>query len=149
MNRTWALTTMAALAAAVAGGCGMMDKAEKAAGSTGAQQLTLSGSNEVPAVSTRAYGNANVQVGADCSVTATVKFAEMQATAAHIHEGAAGANGPVAVPLTKTNDNTFAAAPGAKFTPAQCDAYKKGNTYINVHSAAHPNGEIRGQLRGR
>jgi|SRR5688572_9594571 len=149
MNRTWLVTSVAAAVAAVAGGCGMMDRAESAMGATGAQQITLSGSNEVPAVTSRASGNASVTVGADCSVSGTIRAADMTATAAHIHEGASGANGPVAVGFTKTGDNTFSAPAGAKFTPAQCDAYKKGNTYVNVHSAAHPGGEIRGQLRGR
>jgi hypothetical protein len=37
----------------------------------------------------------------------------MTATAAHIHEGASGSNGPVIVPFTKTSDNTFEAPAGA------------------------------------
>ena len=72
----------------------------------------------------------------------------MTATAAHIHEGATGSNGPVIVPFTKTGDNTFEAPAGAKFTDAQCASYKAGRTYVNVHSAAHPGGEIRAQLKG-
>jgi len=32
-------------------------------------------------------------------------------------------------------------------TSAQCDAYRSGNLYVNLHSAAHPNGEIRAQLK--
>jgi hypothetical protein len=134
---------MAALVAAVAGGCTMMEQVNQG------QQVTLVGANEVPPVNTRATGRASVTVGSDCSVTATVTTEEITPTAAHIHEAASGVNGGVIVPLNKTGPNTFAAAPGAKFTPAQCDAYKKGNTYINVHSAANPNGEIRGQIRGR
>jgi hypothetical protein len=82
-------------------------------------------------------------------VTASVKVEGMMATASHIHVGAAGTNGPVAVPFDKSGDSTFASKAGAKFTPEQCDAYKKGNTYVNVHSAANPGGEIRGQLSGR
>ena len=143
MNRKFALTTMAAMVAAVVGGCAMWQEAKQG------QQVTLVGANEVPPVTTRATGRASVTVGADCSVTATVTTEEINPTAAHIHEGASGANGGVVVPLTKTGPNTFAAAPGAKFTPAQCDAYKKGNTYINVHSAANPGGEIRGQIGSR
>jgi hypothetical protein len=38
---------------------------------------------------------------------------------------------------------------GAKMTESQCAAYKAGNTYVNVHSAKHPGGEIRAQLKGR
>jgi len=142
MKKTWTLTTMAAMVAAMAGGCAMWEQAKEG------QQVTLAGANEVPAVNTRASGRASIRVD-DCMVTVTVTTEEINPTAAHIHEGASGANGGVAVPLNKTGPNTFASAPGAKFTPAQCEAYKKGNTYVNVHSAANPGGEIRGQIAGR
>jgi hypothetical protein len=119
-----------------------------AAGSALAEKVALAGSNEVPAVNTQASGEADVTVGPDCSVKVTVKVKGMTATASHIHEGAAGTNGPVIVPFTKTGDNTFGAADGAKLTEAQCAAYKQGKLYVNVHSAANPGGEVRGQLKG-
>ena len=144
MKMTWRLTVLPA-ALAILSGCGMMEHHE-GGGMRGG--LTLSGSNEVPPVSTSASGTAHVTVGADCSVKADVTATGMTATAAHIHQGAAGANGGVIVPFTKTGENKFAAPDGAKFNEAQCAAYKKGDTYVNVHSAAHPGGEIRVQLPG-
>jgi CHRD domain len=113
-----------------------------------AQQITLSGSNEVPPVTTTASGTAMVAIDADRSVKVTVTATGMTATASHIHEGAAGANGPVIVPFTKTGDNTFASPDGAKLTEAQYASYKAGNLYINVHSAKNPGGEIRAQIKG-
>ena len=113
------------------------------------ETVSLSGNNEVPPSGSSASGTARVAVGEDCSVTANVTVSGMTATAAHIHTGAAGTNGPVAVPFNKTGDNTFAAASGAKMNAEQCAAYKAGNTYVNVHSAAKPGGEVRAQLRGR
>ena len=92
-------------------------------------------------------GSGTVTVKPDGSVTAKVTVTGFTATAAHIHMGAAGANGPVIVPFTKTADNTFEAAAGAKMTPEQLAAYKAGNTYVNVHSAANPGGEVRAQLK--
>jgi len=113
----------------------------------GGEQVSLSGASEVPAVSTTASGSGNVTVN-NCAVSAKITTTGLTPTAAHIHEGAAGSNGPVIVPFTKTGDNTFEAAAGAKFTDAQCASYKAGKTYVNVHSAAHPGGEIRAQLKG-
>jgi hypothetical protein len=72
----------------------------------------------------------------------------MTATAAHIHQGAPGSNGPVIVPFVMQGDNTFVAKEGAKLTEEQYAAYKSGNTYLNVHSAKSPGGEVRAQLKG-
>jgi len=38
---------------------------------------------------------------------------------------------------------------GAKLTEAQYESYKAGKLYVNVHSAANPGGEIRGQIMGK
>ena len=121
---------------------------EDVKGVTNTQSVTLSGANEVPAVSTSASGSGSVTVNADRTVSANITVKGMNATAAHIHEGAAGSNGPVIVPFVKQGDNYFVAPPGAKMTDAQFEAYKAGRTYVNVHSAAHPPGEIRAQLKG-
>ncbi|MEO8739191.1 MAG: CHRD domain-containing protein [Casimicrobiaceae bacterium] len=125
---------------AVLAGCQSM-------GMMATQQVTLSGATEVPPVTTSATGNATVTIKEDRSVSAAVTVSGMTATASHIHEGAAGANGPVIVPFTKTGDNTFAAAPDAKLTEAQYASFKAGKLYVNVHSAKHPGGEIRAQLK--
>jgi hypothetical protein len=128
-------------------GCSQM-KQMVGGDSGGSQNITLSGANEVPAVSTSASGTGTVTVGSDRSVTARITVTGMTATAAHIHEAAPGSNGPVIVPFTKSADNTFVAAPGARMTEAQYAAYKAGKTYVNVHSARNPPGEVRAQLRG-
>jgi hypothetical protein len=139
----WIGVVTAAGAVALLSGCGMMDGARG-----GGERVTLSGANEVPPVTTSASGSGTVTVSADCSVSARITVSGMTATAAHIHEGAAGANGGVIVPFVKEGDNTFVAAPGAKMNAAQCAAYKAGRTYVNVHSAKHPPGEVRAQLKG-
>jgi hypothetical protein len=132
----------------LAGGVGLLASCQSMdGGMMGGERVTLSGAGEVPPVTTAASGSGTVTVK-DCSVSAKITVTGMTATASHIHEAAAGANGPVIVPFTKTGDNTFEAPPGAKFTDAQCASYKAGKTYVNVHSAKNPGGEIRAQLKG-
>ena len=109
-------------------------------------KLTLSGANEVPPVTTSAKGSGTIMVGDDGSVSGSVSSTGVAGTAAHIHEGAAGKNGPVIVPLTKDGD-AYKVPAGAKLTEAQMASFKAGNLYVNVHSAANPGGEIRGQLK--
>jgi hypothetical protein len=113
----------------------------------GGTEVMLNGGNEVPPVNTSASGSGSFKVGMDRSVSGSVTTSGIAGSAAHIHVGAAGKNGPVAVPLTKTSDNTWSAPDGAKFTDEQYQSYKAGDTYVNVHSAANKGGEIRGQLR--
>ena len=109
-------------------------------------KVTLSGDQEVPPVKTEASGSGTITVNADKTVSGSVTTKGINATAAHIHEAAAGKNGGVIIPLTKNGD-TFSLAAGANLTDAQYAAFQKGDLYVNVHSAANPNGEIRAQLK--
>jgi len=109
-------------------------------------KVSLSGANEVPPVTTSATGDGTITVADDGAVSESVTTKGIQGTAAHIHAGAAGKNGPVVVPFTKEGD-TYKAAAGAKLNADQMKAFKAGELYFNVHSAANPNGEIRGQLK--
>jgi hypothetical protein len=108
--------------------------------------VKLSGSEEVPPVQTSGAGSGTITIGDDGSVSGSVTATGFTPTAAHIHEGAAGKNGPVIVPFTKDGDK-FGPAAGAKLTPDQLKAFKAGNLYVNIHSAAHPGGEVRAQLK--
>lgn len=110
-------------------------------------KVTLSGGEEVPAVKTSASGGGTITINADKSVSGSVTTTGVAGTMAHIHNAAAGKNGPVIVPLTKSGDNTWSVAAGAKLTDAQYQAYKAGDLYVNVHSAENKGGEIRGQLK--
>lgn len=109
-------------------------------------RVTLSGSQEVPPATTSASGSGTITVGDDHSVSGSVTTDGVAGMAAHIHIGAAGKNGPVIVPLTKTSENVWSVPAGAKLTDAQFASYKAGDLYVNVHSAKYKGGEIRGQL---
>ncbi len=133
-------------AAAVLGACSSMSGAMS---SSYTEHLTLKGANEVPAVDTPAMGRGTVTIGPDRSVSAKIDVSGMHAVAAHIHQAAMGANGPVIVPLTQTGPGEFVSPPGAKLTEAQYEAYKSGDLYVNVHSPQHKAGEIRAQIEPR
>jgi len=110
-------------------------------------KVTLSGSQEVPAVTTSATGSGTITVAADQSISGKITTTGVKGTAAHIHVSPAGTNGPVVVTLTKDGENGWAVGPGGKLQDAHYQAFKDGNLYVNVHSAAHPDGEIRGQIK--
>jgi hypothetical protein len=110
-------------------------------------KVTLAGDQEVPAVKTAASGSGTITVNDDMTVSGSVTTTGVAGTAAHIHMGAAGKNGPVAVPLTKSGDNGWSVPAGAKLTADQYKAYKAGELYVNVHSADNKGGELRGQLK--
>ena len=107
--------------------------------------VSLSGAEEVPPVSTAARGSGSFSIGADGAVSGSVTTTGVQGTMAHIHMAPRGQNGPVIVPLTKSGD-TYTAPAGAKLTPEQLTAFRAGNLYVNVHSDANKGGEVRGQL---
>ena len=66
------------------------------------------------------------------------------ATMAHLHGPAAvGANAGVIVPFTVTPDKITGTA---TLTEAQAADLMAGKWYANIHTAANPGGEIRGQV---
>ena len=109
--------------------------------------VTLGGDQEVPAVTSAAKGSGTVTIGDDMSVKGKVTTSGINGTAAHIHMAPAGKNGGVIVPMVKDGDNGWTFAAGAKLNDDQMKAFKAGELYVNVHSAANPGGEIRGQLK--
>ena len=127
-------------AAILLAGCASMS-------SSGGTNVALSGSQEIPPVTTGATGTGTFTVGADRSISGGVMTHGVNGTAAHIHLAAMGQNGPVIVPLTKTSDGVWSIPAGVTLTDAQYEAFKAGNLYVNVHSDANKGGEIRGQLR--
>jgi hypothetical protein len=113
---------------------------------SGAMKVNLTAAEEVPPAKSAAKGSGSFRVADDGTVTGSVTTEGMNGTMAHIHQAAKGQNGPVIVPLTK-NGNTYSVPEGRKLTPAQIDALKAGNLYVNVHSEQYKGGEIRAQLQ--
>jgi CHRD domain len=110
-------------------------------------KLSLSGSQEVPPVTTSGAGSGTITVGEDKSVSGSVTTTGVNGVAAHIHMGAAGKNGPVIIPLTKSGESTWSVPAGAMLKDDQYKAFKAGDLYVNVHSPTHKGGEVRAQLQ--
>jgi predicted lipoprotein with Yx(FWY)xxD motif len=124
----------------------------------------LVGSESVPAVETMAKGDATFTPIKDeegLSYYVTVSDID-NVTAAHIHLGKKGENGPPVALIT--NDKKAGKFSGtiAEGTITKKDLMgsmtgksvedlikqiKKGNAYLNVHTDKYPNGEIRGQIK--
>jgi len=109
-------------------------------------KFKLSGDMEVPPVSTMAAGDASITIKPDMSVSGKVMTSGLAGTMAHIHIGKTGSNGPVVITLAKSGDNGWMVPEGSKLSEAEYKAYQAGELYINVHTADHKPGEIRGQL---
>jgi CHRD domain len=108
---------------------------------------TLSGANEVPANASTASGAATVTFNNDTKIlTLTATFTGFTPSAAHIHNGAVGANGPVVFPLGTAPFTSPVNLTTVALTTAQETDLKANNYYVNFHSTTFPGGEIRGQL---
>jgi CHRD domain len=132
-------------------------------------QATLSGKQQNPSIDTPAHGTATFtlsQSGKSLSYRLWVADIE-NVSMAHIHIGPEGQEGPVAVWLypskppavVKEGKFTGVLARGTitaadllgslkgKTIGDLVDEIKAGMTYVNVHTTAHPAGEIRGQIK--
>jgi hypothetical protein len=114
-----------------------------------ALSISLNGATEVPAVVSAAVATGQITILPDRSVSGSIKYSGLVPTMAHIHEAAAGKNGPPIITLTNAPGDTYVVPAGARLSEAQYTSYAAGNLYVNVHSAQFPNGEIRAQLPGK
>jgi hypothetical protein len=108
----------------------------------------LKGATEVPAVDSKGTGSAAVTydtAAKKLSWTVTYSGLSGPATAAHFHGPAEpGKNAGVAVPIP--NQATSPVNGSATLTDAQAADLLGGKYYVNIHTAANPGGEIRGQV---
>lgn len=109
----------------------------------------MSSAQEIPRNASVATGNALLDLDATSKkIIGRITLTGMTATAAHIHTGTLGNNGPIIFPLTETaaGSGVWVTATDAVMTDAQIASLKAGGLYFNAHSAAFPGGEIRGQI---
>jgi hypothetical protein len=161
---------------AVLGAAGIAGAA--VAGQAPGGSATLSGFEEVPAISTEGGGmfRSRIAIGAE-EIAYELSYGELTGDAqqAHIHLGQRGVNGGISVFLCSNLGNgpegtqacpvkegtvTGTIVPADVIGPTAqgiaagefaelVRAIRAGATYVNVHTTVHPGGEIRKQLRGR
>lgn len=146
---------------------GAQKKSRRAVSQKPKYEAKMNGSEESPSVNTTATGEATFDLSKDgTKLQYKIRVKDIvDPTQAHLHQGAAGQNGdPVATlyPTTKAKQKTgkmsgtlatgtIVAAdltgPLASKTLADLTAMiDAGQIYVNVHTTANPNGEIRGQV---
>ena len=111
-------------------------------------KATLNGKSEVPPNASAGTGTADINydpASKKLSWTLTYSGLSGPATAAHFHGPAeTGKNAGVAVAIP--NATKSPAEGSATLTAAQAADLEAGKYYVNVHTAANPGGEIRGQV---
>ena len=118
--------------------------------------IEMTGFEEVPPVNnTSAIGIAEFKLGQD-NIMYTVNVTDIEnVTAAHIHRGQVGENGPIVITLFKSETPTTAMTTevlsegnitATNLLSNLTSAMQNEQTYINVHTQQNPNGEIRGQI---
>jgi len=135
-------------------------------------RTVLRGSNEVPAVQTRAIGVSRASLLEEGNLlevlAAIIRLPNsVEITAAHLHLGAAGENGPVVADLLSNGGITGSGRIRRIAAELRADslvgplagstlsdlvrAIQEERVYVNIHTDRNPAGELRGQLvqRGR
>jgi len=111
-------------------------------------KVTLDGKSEVPANASTGTGTADIDYDAATrKLSWKLSYSGLSgpATAAHFHGPAEpGKNAGVAVAIP--NATSSPAEGSATLTEAQAADLMAGKYYVNVHTAANPGGEIRGQV---
>jgi hypothetical protein len=160
--RMGGLFTLAALA-----GCGAKGDGGVTAPAGERFTATLSAGNVVPATTAASSGSITFEVTNDSLLTFSLTVTNMTGlTQAHIHTGAAGANGAILAWLLPVN-GTAAQAPSVPLTGViavgdiaptwirvtpriSMDSvkalFRDGRAYVDVHTSAFANGEVRGQV---
>ena len=128
-------------------------------------KATMTGDQEVPPVVTNTTGKVFFLLNKEeTAMEFQLHVSDgVRVTQSHIHCAPGGVNGPIIIFLAGFHDRGWdvdgkwvssATVTNANITNTSCgatlsaiaQAMRDGRTYANVHSVAHPGGEVRGQI---
>lgn len=142
------LAAFTVVAAAAISGCGMMGPQPS---NMVAFTTQLRAANEVPPNASHGSGSVDAVLNKDTNLFRwKVNYSGLTgpATAAHFHGPAAvGANAGVVLPWPGPISSPMEGS--ATLTAAQAADLVAGRWYANIHTAANPGGEVRGQMTVR
>ena len=144
----------------------IMTNMPKAFATTEQFVATLAGDKEVPPVDTNATGSAGFSQPHLNNMSYGIQLSDLEkVTAAHIHLGKEGQNGPVIVTLFKADNDTGTGLIKGQLVGGSINndmlegplagkaievdllkAIQDGEAYVNVHTTDNPDGAIRGQI---
>ena len=148
------------------GATAIISSMPQALATTEAFVASLSGDKEVPPIQTQATGTAGFSQPHLSNMTYGVQVQNIESvTAAHIHQGKEGQNGPIVVTLFKADNNTGTGPINGQLVGGTISndmlegpmagktlegdlvkAIQNGEVYVNVHTTQNPDGAIRGQI---
>lgn len=139
---------LAATASMAVAGCATIEEGVGEAVSE-TYHATLTGANEVGGGDPDGYGEAEISVSDELNQIC-FELSKVTGigpiTAAHVHRGVAGANGPPVFTLSKSNEGNWQGCKAdSEWTQDRIEG-NPGEFYVNVHTAEYPGGAIRGQL---
>ena len=135
-----ALATIGLLAS-----CSKKEEAAPAPTTTTTLSATINGAQQVPANNSTATGTfAGTYVSTSKQLTYTVTYQGLTPSVAHIHTGAPGATGQVAIPFANL---TSPITGTVTLSPDQANDLLNNRLYVNIHTSTFSNGEIRGDIK--
>ena len=112
------------------------------------KDIVMSGAQETPATPTTALGTMDVFYTKETRIlTYTVRWSGLTGSVAAMHIHGLAPTGFLAPTISNTTCGTYTGTLLADGVVVKEDDLLNGVYYINIHTAAYPNGEIRGQIR--
>ena len=107
--------------------------------------VVATGVQEVPAVTTNAMATGSITLNTTTmEINGTMTMSGLMPSMGHIHVGAVGVNGGVAVPFIDAGNGVWTV--NATLDADSMALMQAGGLYTNFHTAANPGGEVRGQI---